>query len=60
MNYENIIRENPEDNKNGEEEEEKKADETNGEDDAFQNIGTFLPQGLLGPDDLDLGDLTKH
>lgn len=56
INYENILKENPEEKP--EEEEEKKAD--NNEDDAFQNIGTFLPQGLLGPDDLDMRDFTKN
>jgi len=57
-NFENILKEDHEEKTI--KEEEKKEDYDDNADDAFQNIGTFLPQGLLGPDELDLGDLTKN
>lgn len=58
-NFENILHENPSE-KAENEEEDKRNDDNDNIEDAFQNIGTFLPQGLLEPDDLDLNDLPKH
>lgn len=67
-NFDNILKENNEEKSEKEikeDEEEEKND--NGDDndidntyDAFQNLGTFLPQGLLDPDALDMNDLKKN
>ena len=62
-NFDNILKENNDEksiNEQKEEAEEEKKADNDDVDDAFQNIGTFLPQGLLGPDDLDMRDFTKN
>lgn len=63
-NFDNILKENNDEKSEKEikedEEEEKKDNDNDNTYDAFQNIGTFLPQGLLDPDALDLNDLKKN